>query len=53
MVYNPSARQLVNHRVTVNGRVVDIVSYQCRPETIAVRDREASRKMKQTCNTPV
>jgi small subunit ribosomal protein S4 len=43
----PAARQLVNHgHVTVNGRVVDIASYQCRPgETIAVRDREASRKM--------
>lgn len=43
----PAARQLVNHcHVTVNGRVVNIASYQCRPgETIAVRDREASRKM--------
>jgi len=38
----------VNGHVTVNGRVV-IVSYQCRPgETIAVRDREASRKMVET-----
>ena len=46
----PGARQLVNHgHVTVNGRVVDIASYQCRPgETIAVRDREASRKMVET-----
>ena len=46
----PAARQLVNHgHVTVNGRVVDIASYQCRPgETIAVRDREASRKMVET-----
>lgn len=43
----PAARQLVNHgHVTVNGRVVDIASYQCRPgEVIAVRDREASRKL--------
>jgi small subunit ribosomal protein S4 len=43
----PAARQLVNHcHVTVNGRVVNIASYQCRPgETIAIRDREASRKM--------
>ncbi len=43
----PAARQLVNHgHVTVNGRVVDIASYQCRPgETIAVKDREASRKL--------
>lgn len=46
----PAARQLVNHgHVTVNGRVVNIASYQCRPgETIAVRDREASRKMVET-----
>ncbi len=43
----PAARQLVNHgHVTVNGRVVDIASYQCRPgEVIAVRNREASRKL--------
>lgn len=43
----PAARQLVNHgHVTVNGRVVDIASYQCRPgETISVRDRDASRKL--------
>lgn len=46
----PAARQLVNHcHVTVNGRVVNIASYQCRPgETIAIRDREASRKMVET-----
>ena len=43
----PSARQLVNHgHVTVNGRVVNIPSYQCRPgETIAVRNRDQSRSM--------
>ncbi|MBD2429673.1 MAG: 30S ribosomal protein S4 [Mastigocladus sp. ERB_26_2] len=43
----PAARQLVNHgHVTVNGRVVNIPSYQCRPgEVIAVRNREASRKL--------
>lgn len=43
----PSARQLVNHgHVTINGRVVNIPSYQCRPgETIAVRDREQSRSL--------
>jgi small subunit ribosomal protein S4 len=43
----PAARQLVNHgHVTVNGRVVNIASYQCRPgEEIAVRNREASRKL--------
>lgn len=45
----PAARQLVNHgHVTVNGRVVNIASYQCRPgETIAVRDREQSKRLVQ------
>ncbi len=45
----PAARQLVNHgHVTVNGRVVDIASYQCRPgETVGVKDRDASRKLVQ------
>ncbi|MGM3305827.1 30S ribosomal protein S4 [Anabaena sp. WFMT] len=43
----PAARQLVNHgHVTVNGRVVNIASYQCRPgEEIAVRNKEASKKL--------
>jgi small subunit ribosomal protein S4 len=43
----PAARQLVNHgHVTVNGKVVNIASYQCRPgEEIAVRDKEASKKL--------
>lgn len=43
----PSARQLVNHgHLTVNGRRVDIASYECRPgDVIAVRNREASRKL--------
>ena len=43
----PAARQLVNHgHVTVNGRPVNIASYQCRPgEEIAVRNRENSRKL--------
>jgi small subunit ribosomal protein S4 len=43
----PGARQLVNHgHVTVNGRVVDIPSYQCRPgDVVAVRDRDRSRKL--------
>lgn len=46
----PGARQLVNHgHVTVNGRVVDIPSYQCRPgEVIGVKDQERSRKMVET-----
>ncbi|MFM7363397.1 MAG: 30S ribosomal protein S4 [Cuspidothrix sp.] len=43
----PAARQLVNHgHVTVNGRVVNIASYQCRPgEEVAVRNRDASKKL--------
>ena len=43
----PGARQLVNHgHVTVNGRVVDIASYQCRPgDVIGVRNREGSKKL--------
>jgi small subunit ribosomal protein S4 len=43
----PAARQLVNHgHVTVNGRSVDIASYQCRSgDIIAVRNREASRAL--------
>jgi small subunit ribosomal protein S4 len=43
----PAARQLVNHgHITVNGRVVDIASYQCRPgDVIKVRDRDRSRKL--------
>lgn len=46
----PAARQLVNHgHVMINGRVVNIPSYQCRPgETISVRNREQSRKMVET-----
>lgn len=46
----PGARQLVNHgHITVNGRVVDIPSYQCRPgDVIAVKDKEASRRLVQT-----
>lgn len=46
----PGARQLVSHgHVTVNGRVVDIPSYQCRPgDVIAVRDRDRSRQLVET-----
>jgi small subunit ribosomal protein S4 len=45
----PAARQLVNHgHITINGKVVDIPSYQCRPgEVIGVRDREQSRRLVQ------
>jgi small subunit ribosomal protein S4 len=43
----PGARQLVSHgHVTVNGRVVDIPSYQCKPgDVIGVRDSDRSRKL--------
>lgn len=43
----PAARQLVNHgHITVNGKVVSIPSYQCRPgEELGVRSREHSRKL--------
>ncbi len=43
----PAARQLVNHgHVMVNGRVVSIPSYNCRPgDAIAIRNRESSRKL--------
>ncbi len=46
----PAARQLVNHgHVTVNGRILDIPSYNCRPgDVIAVRNREQSRKLVET-----
>lgn len=43
----PAARQLVNHgHITVNGRPVNIPSYQCSPgDVIGVRDRERSREL--------
>jgi small subunit ribosomal protein S4 len=46
----PAARQLVNHgHVTINGKVVSIPSYGCRPgEVVGVKDREASRKLVET-----
>lgn len=46
----PGARQLVNHgHVTVNGRVVDVASYQCKPgDVIGVRDRDRSRQLVET-----
>jgi small subunit ribosomal protein S4 len=45
----PAARQLVCHgHITVNGKVVDIPSYQCRPgEVIGVRNRDRSRQLVQ------
>ncbi|MBO9998681.1 MAG: 30S ribosomal protein S4 [Cyanobacteria bacterium SID2] len=51
----PAARQLVNHgHVTVNGRVVNIASYNCRPgDIIAARNRETSRELvKQNLDSP-
>ena len=46
----PAARQLVNHgHITVNDRVVNIASYQCRPgDVIKVRDRAQSRRLVET-----
>ena len=46
----PGARQLVNHgHITVNDRVVNIASYQCRPgDVVKVRDRDRSRKLVET-----
>lgn len=46
----PGARQLVCHgHITVNGKVVDIPSYQCRPgDVVSVRDRDRSRKLVST-----
>ena len=43
----PGARQLVNHgHVTINGKVVDIASYQCRPgEVVSIRAKEGSKKL--------
>jgi len=54
-VLRPTGPTMVN--VTVNGRVVDIPSYQCRPgdPLIVVRDRKASppNSLKATWNSPV
>jgi small subunit ribosomal protein S4 len=46
----PSARQVVNHgHILVNGRLVSIPSYQCRPgDVISVRAKDASRKLVET-----
>nr|YP_010926867.1 ribosomal protein S4 [Melocactus glaucescens]YP_010926898.1 ribosomal protein S4 [Melocactus glaucescens]WKK45472.1 ribosomal protein S4 [Melocactus glaucescens]WKK45503.1 ribosomal protein S4 [Melocactus glaucescens] len=43
----PAARQLVNHRhILVNGRIVDIPSYRCKPQdTIMARDEQKSRTL--------
>ena len=46
----PGSRQLVNHgHVTVNGRVVDIASYQCKAgDVIAIREKKPSKKLAET-----
>lgn len=46
----PAARQLVNHgHIQVNGRTVDIASYQCRAgEVITVRARDGSKALVET-----
>ncbi len=46
----PGARQLVTHgHITVNGKVLDIPSYQCRSgDVIGVRNRDRSKKIVQT-----
>nr|YP_009557243.1 ribosomal protein S4 [Asteropeia rhopaloides]QBC71438.1 ribosomal protein S4 [Asteropeia rhopaloides] len=46
----PGARQLVNHRhILVNGRIVDIPSYRCKPQDIIMaRDEQKSRDLIQS-----
>ena len=46
----PAARQLVNHgHVTINGKLLSIPSYQCRPgDVIGVRNKDGSRKLVET-----
>ncbi|CAN0929606.1 30S ribosomal protein S4, chloroplastic [Linum grandiflorum] len=43
----PRARQLVNHRhILVNGRIVDIPSYRCKPrDIITTRNEQKSRTL--------
>uniref|UniRef100_A0A5P8G201 Small ribosomal subunit protein uS4c n=3 Tax=Morina TaxID=59167 RepID=A0A5P8G201_9DIPS len=43
----PGARQLVNHRhILVNGRIIDIPSYRCKPrDIIMARDKQNSRAL--------
>nr|YP_010512957.1 ribosomal protein S4 [Acosmium lentiscifolium]UXL84528.1 ribosomal protein S4 [Acosmium lentiscifolium] len=43
----PQARQLVNHRhVLVNGRIVDIPSYRCKPQDIiTAKDEQKSKDL--------
>nr|YP_009229480.1 ribosomal protein S4 [Aquilaria sinensis]YP_009459441.1 ribosomal protein S4 [Aquilaria yunnanensis]YP_009562064.1 ribosomal protein S4 [Aquilaria malaccensis]YP_009672567.1 ribosomal protein S4 [Aquilaria crassna]YP_009993143.1 ribosomal protein S4 [Aquilaria beccariana]YP_009993232.1 ribosomal protein S4 [Aquilaria hirta]YP_009993322.1 ribosomal protein S4 [Aquilaria microcarpa]YP_009993412.1 ribosomal protein S4 [Aquilaria rostrata]YP_009993501.1 ribosomal protein S4 [Aquilaria subint len=43
----PQARQLVNHRhILVNGRIIDIPNYRCKPrDIISVKDEKKSRAL--------
>nr|AWI73069.1 ribosomal protein S4 [Lepiniopsis trilocularis] len=43
----PAARQLVNHRhILVNGRIVDIPSYRCKPrDMITAKDAQKSKAL--------
>nr|AXR87698.1 ribosomal protein S4 [Paederia scandens]AXR87781.1 ribosomal protein S4 [Paederia scandens]AXR87865.1 ribosomal protein S4 [Paederia scandens]AXR87949.1 ribosomal protein S4 [Paederia scandens]QJU04238.1 ribosomal protein S4 [Pothos scandens] len=43
----PGARQLINHRhILVNGRIVDIPSYRCKPrDIIATKDKQRSKAL--------
>ncbi len=43
----PAARQLVNHRhITVNNKVINICSYQCKPgDLIQAKDTNISKKL--------
>lgn len=45
----PGARQLVNHRhILVNGRIVDIPSYRCKPrDIITTKDKQRSKALVQ------
>nr|YP_010615791.1 ribosomal protein S4 [Atraphaxis spinosa]WAU47065.1 ribosomal protein S4 [Atraphaxis spinosa]WLS49467.1 ribosomal protein S4 [Atraphaxis spinosa] len=45
----PGARQLVNHRhILVNGRIVDIPSYRCKPNDIVMaKDKQKSKALVQ------
>nr|YP_009828846.1 ribosomal protein S4 [Enhalus acoroides]QJC59077.1 ribosomal protein S4 [Enhalus acoroides]QNH93458.1 ribosomal protein S4 [Enhalus acoroides]UWV91947.1 ribosomal protein S4 [Enhalus acoroides] len=45
----PGARQLVNHRhILVNGRIVDIPSYRCKPrDIITMKEKQRSKTLVQ------
>nr|UDZ61460.1 ribosomal protein S4 [Echinodorus cordifolius]UDZ61461.1 ribosomal protein S4 [Echinodorus paniculatus]WRM53826.1 ribosomal protein S4 [Echinodorus grisebachii] len=45
----PGARQLVNHRhILVNGRIVDIPSYRCKPrDIITTKEKQGSKTLVQ------